>query len=206
MPLSNQGPGGRSLTGGRALYTGKNAYASQGFENDTRQSVLPSLAILYLWGTPQAIPAGLVDTSVAFVANYASSSFNPIFTRGLYFNASDYSLSCQASGTYRLDAGARFNGLAAGTIGVVRVRIRRGLDERAWDDAIINPFAAAANDFSITLSTYVDLLAGDRIQLLAATNSAGVTLSAGTTYASASGGRGEGTGRTFLNLYQIDLT
>lgn len=202
MPRSNQGPSGRSLTGGRALYTGVNAYASQGFENDTRQSQLPALAIIYLWGD-QIIPAA-TDTAIKFNLGYASSTFNPIFTRGIYFNPTDFSLYCQMAGTYRFDMSARAKTLGGGTTAVMRVRTRRGINERQQTQALPN-LAAGAGDFTLSLSGYLDLLPGDQV-FITVSSSGGFTLGGGSTTIAALGGLEEDIQPTFLHLYQVDLT
>lgn len=204
MPRSNQGPSGRTLAGGRAYYTGRNAYASQGFENDTRVSQLPALAILYLWGD-QTIPGGSVDTAVQFAPSYASATLNPIFARGIYFNPNDFSLYCQATGTYRFTASIRAKNLAAATAVVMRVKVRRGNSERLFDQALVNMAAAATNDISVTLSGFIDLLPGDYVFLTGA-SSGGFTLSGGSVGTAPLGGIQEDLQPTYLFLEQIDLT
>lgn len=204
MPRSNSGPTGRTLTGGRAYYTGKNAYASQGFENDTRVSTLPALALLYFWGN-QTIPAGGVDTTIPFTASYASGTFNPIFTRGIVFNPNDFSLYCQATGTYHFESSIRLNSLGPTDAAIMRIKVRRGNNERQFLQASTNISTTVSSGFTVNHSGYVDLVQGDYLFLTAACTS-GATLAGGSTSTSPLGGLLESLQPTYLFLEQIDLT
>lgn len=200
MPRSNNS---RSLTGGRALYRGKDAYAAQGFENDTRQSQLPALAVLHLWGN-QSIPGGSVETTILFNRSYTSSTFNPIFTRNFFYTDDGY-LITQKTGTYFFNFALRGGDVAAGESLRATIEVSRGFDRRLFFYVSPNSSAGVAN---VTLSAgdYVDLKQGDTIRIFTS-NPTAFTVSGGSVAPNAAGtGIDETIRSTYLSLEEVDLT
>ncbi len=202
MPRSNTGPGGRTLTGGRALYTGKNAYASQGFENDTRQSQLGGLVSAYLWGNQTT--ANGTETVVSFNQNYTSATVSPVFVRGFTFSPSLQAFICQATGTYRFMFSADVNTLVAADTVTIFLRVWRGTSVRTYRASQTNTDAVTSMRTPVTCMGYVDLRPGDRITL-SSISTTGVLLAGGTTGTSTLNGLDEILNATYLHLEQTDL-
>lgn len=174
MPKTSAG----GLKGGRALYRGQNAYASQGFENDTRRSQLGGLAVIHLWGN-QNIPTGTsVYTPVSW-GFYISSIFTNVFTRG--FTLKDNVLYCQKVGTYKVSYSVRAN-LPATNFLDSRLQISRiGAPTRSYYAALSNPDAATTATVQLVGAPFVvDLLKGDTLVLgLRHDNGGSVTINGG---------------------------
>jgi hypothetical protein len=174
MPKTSAG----GLKGGRALYRGPNAYASQGFENDTRRSQLGALAMLYLWGN-QSIPTGTsVYTPVAW-SSYISSTFTNVFTRG--FVLKDNILYCRRTGTYKVSFSVKAS-LPATNYLDARLQITRlGAATRNYYATLSNSDAATTANVQLVGTPFVtDLLEGDTLVLgLQHNNGGSVTVSGG---------------------------
>jgi hypothetical protein len=194
MPKSSTG----GLKGGRALYRGQNSYASQGFENDTRQSQLGGLVVAYKWGD-QTTGVG-TPTVITFPQTYLSSTFNPLFLRGFAFNPATSTFTCRKPGTYRIFYSLDVTDLVGTDSALSRLRIFRGVDERALRAALVS---APVDRGPLITSDIVDLQYGDQFYLVATTTKAAIILG-GSLGTNELGGREE-TFRSCLLVEQIDL-
>lgn len=175
----NQQPG---LVGGRALYTGKNAYASQGFENDTRQRQLPGLAACYLAADRTNITADA--TAIAWGAVISSIGTSNIFLRGFTLLSDGATLQCRLPGTYRLTAGIRFTTIPVSTTPVLRVQVMRQGNVVYDVVAITQNVSASVVGGQTEIKTMpvpIDLQTGDSIYALIQNLSAG-TVTFGASY------------------------
>lgn len=161
------------LVGGRALYTGKNAYASQTFENDTRQRQLPGLAACYL----SADRTNTAQDALALVWGQSISSIGTpnVFLRGFWLLADGATLQCTTPGSYKLSCGLRFAVLAASTTGVFRVQVKRA--GNVVYDIVSTAFNTGAvnGQFQLTPPPVpVDLQIGDQVYMVVQSPGAGL--------------------------------
>lgn len=161
MPKTNKN---RKIPGGRAQYTGKNAYASQGFENDTRVEQLSGLAYCYLAGN-----LVLTSTSQTIVwgKTVGAAGFNNIFTRGFTLLSDGATLSCLTPGTYRIDSSLQLYVQATQT-GTIFATVKRAGTILFQAQGL---FQASTTQQQTTLTTVpfiFDLKAGDQISLILA--------------------------------------
>lgn len=200
MPKTSTG----GLKGGRALYRSKDAYASQGFENDTRQSQLGALLIANVQGDSlQSITAG-TENVVLFPSRSLSRITPPaVFSRGfIYDNAGAF--FCRAGGTFKFAVSLRLTDLAVNTLAQATLQIVRGQDIIRFTFTNVNTDAVNTNSFVVQGSHYVDLLPGDVISLLI--DPGNTTTLRGTTEATnTSGGLTATVRQSYFSLEQIDL-
>lgn len=120
MPRSKS----NGLPGGRAQYTGQNAYASQGFENDTRSQLqaLGGLAYAYLavdrvivTADQTAIVWGQIPTPL--------SGWNNTFMRGFVLQPDGATISCTQPGTYKITSAIRLLGIPTSGQALSRINI-----------------------------------------------------------------------------------
>lgn len=195
MPRTSKG----GLRGGRALYTGKNAYASQGFENDTRQTTLGGLAACYLVAdrnnTAADATAIVWGAGIISLGNANTTPTHNVFLRGFSLLSDGATLQCRTPGTYRIQGGVRCASVPVSTVVIARVQVTRS-------NSLIYSVAAVSQNVSATvvggqvdintLPALLDLQSGDFIQLIIQGLTAG-TVSLGASY---------GTG---LYLEQLDI-
>lgn len=196
MPKTSTG----GLRGGRALYRTRDAYASQGFEDDTRQSRLGGLVVARLWENV-VIPGGGVDTLITFPA-YVSMFGPSIFLRGFYYK--DGTFYCNLGGTYRISLNLRTGDVPANSSATSAIQVTRGVNTFRQLQAVSNTDAVTAGSFFIYSDVVLDLLPGDVVQIYAASIGGGFTVSGGTNNTSAAGGVADNA-RSYMTIEQIDL-
>lgn len=200
MPISNDK---RTLTGGRALYTGKNAYASQGFENDARQSKLGALLSATLYG-PQNLPASTY-TELLF-PDYASKLYRAVFTRNFSRIPDTGKFVAQKTMTVRITANAETTSLAAGQLLIFVVNITRGADLIQLTGITQDTGVGAAFLGVERIWTGVDLFAGDVISMTVNPSaSGGCSATGATSGTSPSGGLLESWNGCSLTVEELDL-
>lgn len=195
MPRSNSS---RSLTGGRAAYRSKDAYASQGFENDTRQTQLPAMAALYLWGS-QIIPTGASTYTPVNWGSYTSGAFQNVFLRNFFLDGSNQ-LYCRRGGTYKITTSVATQ-VPEFCVFNTRLRITRPVNV-IRDFYVTMRDTSGTNDVQLTSPPIiVDLLEGDTLVLAVNHDDPGsVTLQGGAAF-----GTELTMSLTTLYIEQIDL-
>lgn len=201
MPKTSTG----GLKGGRALYRGKDAYASQGFENDTRQSQLGGLLVAYL-DVDMALASG-TDTVLTFANTVVNNLFSTVFLRNFQRIGTSGVFVARRGGTYRCSYGVTITGIAAAQTAFVNLYIRRGVDIVEYRARQTNPDAATASNATIGGVVYFDLLPGDQIYLTANPGTSAGALATGMNANSASGLGGTlySFDLSYLHLEQTDL-
>lgn len=202
MPVSNSK---RTLTGGRALYKGANAYASQGFENDSRQTQLGGLLIAYL--VPDFPLVSSTDNILPFPNTEINKLFSAVYLRGFTRIGDTGVFVAQKAGTYRVSFGATVAGLFPTQTSFVNLYIRRNPDIVEYRARQTNPDAANNSNATLGGVVYADLLPGDSIYLTANPGVSPGALATGMNAPSASGLGGTlySFDLTYLHLEQIDL-
>ncbi len=202
MPRSNSS---RRLDGGRALYRGRDAYASQGFENDTRQTELGGLAVIQLYGDYSLSMS--VDNEIPF-PDYVSKLYSAVYLRG-FARLSDSSsrFVVRRGGTYRVYVSVFNPFQGTGQSLNASILIKRGVDEIRMFSRILNSDALMPGPFPASTMDILDLQKGDIFYLLVNPQaSAGALLRGNSTQATAEGGIAERLEGTRLILEQVDVT
>lgn len=206
MPRSNEGPTGRTLKGGRAYYRGQNAYASQGFENDQRQSQLSGLMFAYLVGTTTSGINNVFADVVLGAPVTVSSMSTALFLRGFYQDPATGIFYCRKTGTYKFFHSLRVSDLGPGEQFNSQMLVTRGVNEQRFFSAVTNTDAAASGSFLSAFTGYVDLRDGDILRFQTSTSGAVARTLQGMTQAvSAAGGTSDVFRPTYLSLEQVDL-
>jgi len=194
----------RGLSGGRALYRSKqDSYASQGFEDDTRQSQLGGMVVAYL-GANQSLPIN-TDTPLIFSVSQVNSLYTNLFMRGFMLAGDGTGFFVRKGGTYRASFQVFYNLLgAAQQTGSSILSITRGVDALKLRARFTNTDALNTGVFETAYTGIVDLLPGDFVQLTA--NPGAVICNAeGITTASNARGGTDFIVNSGLVLQEIDL-
>lgn len=113
----------KKLDGGRtALYRGKDAYASQTFEDDQRAQAFSGLLIAYLHGNQSLTPS--VNNNIVF-APRTSKFYKNLILRKFIQLASQAAFMSQGNGTYKLSLGVE---TYSGPVQAI-INVQRGNDQ-----------------------------------------------------------------------------
>lgn len=188
------------IPGGRAYYRGKDAYASQSFENETRAEQAPGYIRAILQDN-LAASSSTTHTVPWTTAPTESKFIKPMTLSGWGYSASTYQFVCQRGGRYQIAYCAGISGTTADTDDMaLMVKVTRSIQNINYDYFIIAYATAGGSSTHLSLHADFDFQVGDLVKVLFDNPSSNNLTVLGT----AGAGTSEEDSHTWFNMWQVD--